>query len=403
MNKNFANKSSSNLLQRPNKSHKKFHTNKSKENKNRIPPKNKLRNINKLETLNNSTNSNIKAKSHKKNNSNKEKYKSNINTAKINIVPTSNRNNNILLNSEKRLNTITTSNAQQLRIKKEQNKENISDNILPKNNVPPISNTVVYHTNKNNIRINPIMKSNNNSRNITQFNNKFHPDINNPNFLCNKKPKFLAKTELKKISYKLNIKEGEIAIQNFENLKYVPVTDTNALFDAWQNCSMIYKIFEEKMMKKNNFEINKTTLELITKNAEASEQLHEQKFWILYIEYLSNNNLLINEKQFLSVINEAFSYMTYSNCTQLRIYYLQKIKKYSPVYLKDGTFDDCDETYINKLNQSTINFIKNQKGAIPSNIKLKSANKNKIFKLENNLENKENMRDNKINCMINNM
>ena len=75
-------------------------------------------------------------------------------------------------------------------------------------------------------------------------------------------------------------------------------------------------------MKKNNFEINKTTLELITKNAEASEQLHEQKFWILYIEYLINNNLLINEKQFLSVINEAFSYMTYSNCTQLRIYYL---------------------------------------------------------------------------------
>ena len=403
MNKNFANKSSSNLLQRPNKSNKKLHTNKSKENKNRIQPKNKLRHINKLETLNNNTNSNIRAKSHKKNNSNKEKYKSNNNIAKINIVPTSNRNNNILLNSEKRLNTITTSNAQQLRIKKEQNKENISDNILPKNNVPPISNTVVYHTNKNNIRINPIMKSNNNNRNITQFNSKFHSDINNPNFLCNKKPKFLAKTELKKISYKLNIKEGEITIQNFENLKHVPVADTNALFEAWQNCSMIYKIFEEKMMKKNNFEINKTTLELITKNAEASEQLHEQKFWILYIEYLINYNLLINEKQFLSVINEAFSYMTYSNCTQLRIYYLQKIKKYSPVYLKDGTFDDCDETYINKLNQSTINFIKNQKGAIPSNIKLKSANKNKIFKLENNLENKENMRDNKINCMINNM
>ena len=403
MNKNFANKSSSNLLQRPNKSNKKLHTNKSKENKNRIQPKNKLRHINKLETLNNNTNSNIRAKSHKKNNSNKEKYKSNNNIAKINIVPTSNRNNNILLNSEKKLNTITTSNAHQLRIKKEQNKENINDNILPKNNVPPISNTVVYHTNKNNIRINPIMKSNNNNRNITQFNSKFHSDINNPNFLCNKKPKFLAKTELKKISNKLDIKEGEITIKNFENLKYVPLADTNVLFEAWQNCSMIYKIFEEKMMKKNNFEINKTTLELITKNAEASEQLHEQKFWILYIEYLINNNLLINEKQFLSVINEAFSYMTYSNCTQLRIYYLQKIKKYSPVYLKDGTFDDCDETYINKLNQSTINFIKNQKGAIPSNVKLKSANKNKIFKLENNLENKENMRDNKINCMINNM
>ena len=152
-------------------------------------------------------------------------------------------------------------------------------------------------------------------------------------------------------------------------------------------------------MKKNNFEINKNTLELITKNSEACEQLNEQKFWILYIEYLINNNLLINEKQFLAVINEAFSYMTY-NCTQLRIYFLQKIKKYAPIYLSDGTFDDSDETYINKLNESTINFIKKQKGVISSNVKLKSANKNKIFKLENNLENKENMKNNKIRCLI---
>ena len=392
MNKNFVNKSSSTLHQKPNKSNKKFHSNKSKENKNRIAPKNKLRQINKSEIINNNTNSNIRVKSHKKNNSNKDKIKSNINIDKINIIPNSSRNNNNLLNSEKKLNTISTSNIHQPKIKIiEQNNENISDNILPKNNMSFNSNTFIYNTNKNHISINPIKKSNNNNnKSITQYNNKFHSDINNPDFFSNKKQKYLAKTELKKISNKLNIKEGDITIPNFENLKYISLEDTNALFNAWQNFSMIYKIFEEKLMKKNNFEINKTTLELITKNAEASEQLHEQKFWILYIEYLINNNLLINEKQFLSVINEAFSYMAYSNnCTQLRIYYLQKIKKYSPMYLKDGTFDDCDETYINKLNQSTINFIQNQKGVISSNIKLKSANKKKIFKLDNNLENKK--------------
>ena len=392
MNKNFVNKSSSTLHQKPNKSNKKFHSNKSKENKNRIAPKNKLRQINKSEIINNNINSNIRVKSHKKNNSNKDKIKSNINIDKINIIPNSSRNNNNLLNSEKKLNIISTSNIHQPKIKIiEQNNENISDNILPKNNVSFNSNTFIYNTNKNHISINPIKKSNNNNnKSITQYNNKFHSDINNPDFFSNKKQKYLAKTELKKISNKLNIKEGDITIPNFENLKYISLEDTNALFNAWQNFSMIYKIFEEKLMKKNNFEINKTTLELITKNAEASEQLHEQKFWILYIEYLINNNLLINEKQFLSVINEAFSYMTYSNnCTQLRIYYLQKIKKYSPMYLKDGTFDDCDETYINKLNQSTINFIQNQKGVISSNIKLKSANKKKIFKLDNNLENKK--------------
>jgi nicotinate-nucleotide pyrophosphorylase len=69
------------------------------------------------------------------------------------------------------------------------------------------------------------------------------------------------------------------------------------------------------------------------------------------------------------------------------------------VYLKDGTFDDSDETYINKLNQSTINFIKKQKGVISSNVKLKSANKTKIFKLENNSQNKEIMKNNKIICI----
>jgi len=234
-------------------------------------------------------------------------------------------------------------------------------------------------------------------------NNLFKSDIKNPNFFNLKKEKetILAKTELKKISNKYNKKLDTISIPNFENLKYVSLEDTNALFTAWQNCSMIYKIFEEKIMKKNDFEINKNTLELITKNSEACKQLNDQKFWILYIEYLINNNLLISEKQFLTVINEAFSYMTY-NCTQLRVYYLQKIKKYAPVLLPDGTIDDSDEAYINKLNQATINFIKRQKGVNSSNVKLKSANKGKNCKLENDNEYKEIIRENKIRSLVDN-
>ena len=154
-------------------------------------------------------------------------------------------------------------------------------------------------------------------------------------------------------------------------------------------------------MKKNDFEINKNTLELITKNSEACAKLKDQKFWILYIEYLINNNLLINEKQFLNVINEAFSYMSL-NCSQLRVYYLQKIKKYSPVFLPDGTFDDSDDAYLNKLNQASINIIKKQKGVNSSNVKLRSAKKNKNFKLENEKEYKDIIKENKIQMLINN-
>ena len=401
MNKINANKSSSNAHQKSNKSLKKPHTNKSKDNRNKIQNKNKLRQFNKSGIFDNgtnvnsynNTNPNLRAKSNKKYLGNKDKNKSNKNINNINSNPIKNN----LHNSHKILNNISSVNQLQKKIKFDINNENINTNII--NNTNP--------TNIKNLNTNPIIKYN---KNISQFNlsnfngnNLFKSDIKNPNFFNLKKEKetILAKTELKKISNKYDKKLESIPIPNFENLKYISLEDTNALFTAWQNCSMIYKIFEEKIMKKNDFEINKNTLELITKNSEACKQLNDQKFWILYIEYLINNNLLISEKQFLTVINEAFSYMTY-NCTQLRVYYLQKIKKYAPVLLPDGTIDDSDEAYINKLNQATINFIKRQKGLNSSNVKLKSANKGKNCKLENDNEYKEIIRENKIRSLVDN-
>ena len=401
MNKINANKSSSNAHQKSNKSLKKPHTNKSKDNRNKIQNKNKLRQFNKSGIFDNgtnvnsynNTNPNLRAKSNKKYLGNKDKNKSNKNINNINSNPIKNN----LHNSHKILNNISSVNQIQKKIKFDINNENINTNII--NNTNP--------TNIKNLNTNPIIKYN---KNISQFNlsnfngnNLFKSDIKNPNFFNLKKEKetILAKTELKKISNKYDKKLDTISIPNFENLKYVSLEDTNALFTAWQNCSIIYKIFEEKIMKKNDFEINKNTLELITKNSDACKQLNDQKFWILYIEYLINNNLLISEKQFLTVINEAFSYMTY-NCTQLRVYYLQKIKKYAPVLLPDGTIDDSDEAYINKLNQATINFIKRQKGLNSSNVKLKSANKGKNCKLENDNEYKEIIRENKIRSLVDN-
>lgn len=217
------------------------------------------------------------------------------------------------------------------------------------------------------------------------FDKKIESDINNTNFF--KPSNNSIKIDWKKISKDINMREELLEnTTNFENLKYISLNDVTSLFNAWQNSSLIYKNFEEKILKKNNFEINKKTLELITKNQEACNQLKDQKFWILYIEYLINNNLLINEKQFLSAINEAFTYMG-NDCAHLRIYYLQKIKKYSPCFLPDGTFDDRDDTYLNKLNKSTVNFIKMQKDINSSNIKLKSTYKKKNYKIFNETEN----------------
>ena len=206
-----------------------------------------------------------------------------------------------------------------------------------------------------------IFKSEDNLKSISsEKENKFRADSNsNKIFKTNEKT---IKINLKKISKKTIGKPNILNTNlNYENLKYIPLNDISSLFNAWQNNFIIYKAFEDKLLNKNNFEINKNTLEIITKNADSCKQLNDQKFWILYIEYLINNNLLLNESQFISLINEAFSYMEGQQFSLLKTYYIQKIKKYFPGLAYNGASNDNDEIYINKLDKSVINLIKSQK------------------------------------------
>ena len=219
--------------------------------------------------------------------------------------------------------------------------------------------------------------------------NKMESDLNKYNFINPGNNKL--KIDTKNIPEEpINKNDFIYKGTDFDNLSKFPLNDISSLYNAWQYNSVLYKIFEEKLLKKNNFEIDKNTLEIKTKNAESCQDLNDQKFWILYAEYLINNNLLVNEKQFLSVINEAFSYME-SDCPQLRTYYLEKIKKFSPCYLFNGTLDESDDTYLDKLNKSVVNFIKREKGINSSNIKLKSTIKIKPQKIVINKENNKNL------------
>ena len=208
-------------------------------------------------------------------------------------------------------------------------------------------------------------------------------NLNKVNFLNNKQN--IIKINVKKILKDSNKKEGILKDSiNSENSKNILLNDISSIFSSWQNNSLLYKIIEEKLLKNNGFEIDSKTLKIKTKNSETCLQLQDQKFWILYIEYLINISLIVNEKQFLSVINEAFTYMSNSDCVQLITYYLQKIKKYSPCFLIDGSLDERDDVYFNKLNKSTANFIKNQK--ISCNIKLKRITKKNISDIYENDE-----------------
>lgn len=253
---------------------------------------------------------------------------------------------------------------------KTQNKENIRQNIFLGNE----NNNNNYETedyqkvkndgffslnkqslNKNNIFNTPIKKE---KRNEDILNQTFELDITNNNiYRSNEKT---LKIKLKKLYRNIRI---------FENLKYKELNDIPSIFNFWELSSNIYKSFEEKL-RENYLKIDKKSLKIITNNSKAYKQLNNQKFWILYIEYLIYNNLILNEKQLISVINEAFKYIyddkkkIENQFNLLKDYYLKKIKIYSPEFLPNGDLDNNEEIYINKLDKHAIRYIRNNNNLI---------------------------------------
>lgn len=244
------------------------------------------------------------------------------------------------------------------------NNEKIGNSHKSYKEIPPNNNKDKKENSNNNIQTN--------SPKPAFFKSQIQSDLNNPNFF--KPCQNIIKIDLKKISDNSSMEEELLKnTTNFENLKSKFFNDTSSLFEEWKKISALYEKFKKSILKKNNFEIDKETLEIKTKNAESCNKLKDQKFWILYTEYLIKNSLLVSENQFLSVMNEAFSYMESStDCVQLRIYYLEKVKKYSPCFLEDGTFNDKDEVYLQKLKKPAAKFIMNNQEAISSNIKIKN-------------------------------
>ena len=117
------------------------------------------------------------------------------------------------------------------------------------------------------------------------------------------------------------------------------------LYSAWKSSNLIFENFEKNILDKKNFEINFETFDITTKNEKACNELKNEKFWILYIEYLKRNSKIKETKDFLKIINLAFTYMEFDS-QLLLVYYLDKIKKYNPI-IDNGKIDKIDEPYIN--------------------------------------------------------
>ena len=245
-------------------------------------------------------------------------------------------------------------NGSKIRGKSKSSPNSKSNKLFSSINNDEISNSFAF---KQNI----IHNNRSNDINTISEENNFKSDIGNKNIFFKTNENTL-KINIKKKPQKTNIKENiKKHIINFENLKYVPLDDISSLYKYWQNSTLIFKAFENEIMKKKDFEIDEETLEIKAKNDKACEQLYNQKFWILYIEYLIYKKLFLDEKQFIFLINKAFTYIKGYQCGHLKEYFLEKIKKISPCFLPDGSLDENDEVYINKLNTNTINYINMQK------------------------------------------
>lgn len=293
---------------------------------------------------------------------NKQRFKPNNKVKNNNSNNKANKNNNRMHSRSKSKSRKNNQNSN--KIAPSINNEKIGNSAKTKKEIPSNNNKdKKENSNNTNTQMNFLIP--------VPIESKIKSDLNNPNFF---KPNRI-KIDLKKISDNTNMEEELLkSTTNFENLKGKYSYDISSLFEEWEKISALYKVFEKSILKQNNFVIDKETLEIKTKNADSCNKLKDQKFWILYIEYLIKNSLLVNEKQFLSVMDEAFSYMqSNTDCIQLRMYYLEKVKKYSPCFHEDGTLIDKDEAYLKKLKKPNANLIMNEKEAISSNIKIKNS------------------------------
>ena len=169
----------------------------------------------------------------------------------------------------------------------------------------------------------------------------------------------------------LKIIHNVYKIRNIDDLEVIPLKNIHYIYSAWKSSNLIFENFEKNILDKKNFEINYETFDITTKNEKACNELTNEKFWILYIEYLKRNNKIKDAKDFLKIINLAFSYVEF-NIKLLLVFYLDKIKKYNPIILKDGKVEDKDGPYIDLLDINVKNRINNLKENLSSNIKIRN-------------------------------
>jgi hypothetical protein len=166
----------------------------------------------------------------------------------------------------------------------------------------------------------------------------------------------------------IKITNNIIEIKDLDDLKILPLKNINYIYSAWKSSNLIFENFEKKILNKKDFEIDYEKFDIKTKNEKACNEIKDEKFWILFSDYLIKNNKIKNTKDFLKLINNAFSNLDF-NYKLLLYYYFDKIKKFNPIK-KDGITENRDGPYIELLNKEVKSRIKMFRENLKSDIKI---------------------------------
>lgn len=182
----------------------------------------------------------------------------------------------------------------------------------------------------------------------------------------------------------IEITNNIFKIKKIDDLHYIPLKNLDYIFSSWKNSKIIFKNFEQKILKENDFKIDYQNFDIITKNGKSCKELNDEQFWILFSEFLFKNGKVKDDKDFLKIMNNAFSNLD-CNCSLLIYYYFDKIKKMHPI-IKDGKIEVKDELYFDLLNDKVKNRIRYIKENLNSSIKIstnqKQNNNNKRNKIQ---------------------
>lgn len=171
----------------------------------------------------------------------------------------------------------------------------------------------------------------------------------------------------------IEITNNIFKIKKIDDLPYIPLKNLDFIFSSWKISNKIFKNFEQKILQKNDFKIDYKNFDIITKNGKSCKELKDEQFWMLFSEFLFKNGKVKDDKDFLKIMNNAFSSLD-CNCSLLIYYYFDKIKKIHPI-IKDGKIEVKDELYFDLLNDKVKNRIKYIKENLNSNIKISSNQK----------------------------